>query len=173
MFSRQASLKRRHGSSLVEAIQLGLDDDFPIPKPTRRSSPSSNSGPAARLTGRSAERAFAALKLWRNSLCETGSYTSLSVASNTTLKAIVRARPTDLEELAAVEDVRKWQVRDFGEQFLAVLDEAEEGGDSESSAPDPDDGTDERPRRRRRRRRRKKQGAADEGEESAAAPPIV
>ena len=86
----------------------------------------------------------------------------MSVASNSVLKIISQCRPTTLEELAALPDVRQWQVRDFGPTLLALLDEhaplpltspAQE-------APDSDAKKTSRTRRRRRRRKRKAASAA-------------
>ena len=71
---------------------------------------------------------MAELKAWRNKLIESSNrYTPFTTASNSVLKAIASVRPSTLEELERMPDVRRWQVRDFGEQILAVLDKVDPG----------------------------------------------
>jgi hypothetical protein len=69
------------------------------------------------------------------------------VASNGVLRSIARHRPTDLDALTAVPDVRAWQVRDYGAAILEVLAAADPA--------QPDDETPAKGGRKRRRRRRK------------------
>lgn len=123
IFPRQSAMKRRHASALLEAIRDGLEDDFPIPKPTAKKAPAAPAAYPLRLTGRAAERVTLALKDWRNDLINNSTRTAFAVASNATLKAIAQHRPLTLEELAMVPDVRAWQVADLGDEILAVLDE--------------------------------------------------
>ncbi len=140
-------LRRKFGSQFVEAVKLGLQDDFPIPKPK----PKQSGGPA-RLTGAVAEKAVVALKNWRNDVVAANPGTqAVAVISNASLKSLVRSRPRDLEELALVPDVRQWQVAAYGEQLLAVLDSVVPW--TEALAPAESD--DDAPARRRRRRRRR------------------
>ncbi len=118
----KSALKRRHGKHLVTAVNQGIEDDFPIPK-VKKSPRNKPKGPRPRLTGRQAERALTELKQWRNHLVDHhDSLTPYLVASNSTLKPIASRRPHDLEELRAVPEVRAWQVQDFGDQILEVLD---------------------------------------------------
>jgi superfamily II DNA helicase RecQ len=106
-------------------------------------------GPRARLNGRAADRAFEALKVWRNQIGQDAGQTSaVSIASNNTLRNIAKARPFDLTELREVPEVRAWQVRDFGPQLLAVLDEIAPAG--ELDAQNADDAPSKSSRRRRR-----------------------
>ena len=139
----QAHLHRRHRpplpqdarpeaspcKGLVAAVEEGLADELPLEaKPSQGEAAKGK----ARLVGRAAERVFLALKDWRNALVEdASSYNTFSVASNSVLKSIARNRPFDLDELAAISDVRAWQVQDHGEAILALLDEHAPAGSTE------------------------------------------
>ncbi len=124
----KTAMKRRYGKGMLDAVLAGLEDDQPIPKRRKKSSRRSSSQPKPRLRGRAAERAMAELKAWRNKLIESSNrYTPFTTASNSVLKAIASVRPSTLEELERMPDVRRWQVRDFGEQILAVLDKVDPG----------------------------------------------
>lgn len=151
LFPRKGKMKDRFGTKLVEAVQLGLEDDFEIPAVSRRSR--STRGP--RLSGRAAEKAYGALKLWRNELVASSDrHVPATVASNAVLKAIAQRRPTTIEELAAIRDVRRWQVQDFGETILEVVAR-------DLPASGDDDASDEsKPAKRRGRRRRRQKSAS-------------
>ena len=125
VFRKQAAMKRRYGQGMVEAVQAGLDDDFPIPKTSKAKRPRGRkSSTPSRISGRAAEKALLELKAWRNRLIESDpAITPFNVASNSVLKAIASYRPTSLKELGEIEDVRRWQVRDHGEQILEILDQ--------------------------------------------------
>jgi ribonuclease D len=150
VFPGKAAMKKRYGRGLVEAVVSGLADTTPL-ETTERPKPKKKKGsPATRLKGKDAERALAALKEWRNRL--TGSdplFTPITTASNSVLKEVARARPLNLEELAAIPEVRRWQVAEYGPQLLAVLD---------ASVPwppvDAPEGEEPAPSKRRRRRKR-------------------
>ncbi len=126
LFSSKNAMKRRHGSAMVTAVLQGLEDEVDVPDSRRR--PKSKGqprpkGPKARLRGRQAERAMFDLKDWRNKKLKSNrALTPFTVASNTTLKAIASRRPYTIEELHEIPDVRRWQVRDFGEELLRVLE---------------------------------------------------
>ena len=132
LFKSKNPMKRRHGSQLLEAVKEGLKDDYDVPV-KKRAAPK---GPKPKLTGRAAERGFQALKTWRNELVAGESKLSpVTVASNTTLKAIVNQYPKDLQELEAIAEVRRWQVRDYGPTILEILRTAvpQDGGASATS----------------------------------------
>lgn len=121
LFRSKNPMKRRHGSQLLEAVREGKKDDYEIPVKKRVTV----KGPKPKLTGRAAERGFQALKSWRNELVAGEAKLSpVTVASNTTLKAIVNQYPKDLDELSAITEVRRWQVRDYGTTILEILREA-------------------------------------------------
>lgn len=122
MLRSKRAMLRRHGKGLYEALEDGLDDDRPLPKPTKPSR-APRKGPRTRLRGRAADRVFAALKDWRQEvLDDRRDLTPFNVASNSVLKAIAGVRPTDLDEMRAIPDVREWQVVDWGDEILDVLD---------------------------------------------------
>ena len=123
LFSSKSAMKRRHGSALVKAVVEGTEDTFKIPRAKQNKKKAK--GPRPRLTGRSAERALQHLKAWRNKLVASKGLTPFTVASNGTLKSIASQRPRTLEELSAVSEVRAWQVQDFGDQILKILNQAD------------------------------------------------
>jgi ribonuclease D len=121
MFQRQRAMRRRYGKAMVVAVNEGLKDDFKIPNPTRTTKSITYE---RRLRGRAADRVFQALKQWRNSKIESAEqYTSYTVASNAVLKCIAEVRPFDKEELENVPNLRNWQLVEFGQEILDVLDE--------------------------------------------------
>ena len=123
LFRSKNPMKRRHGTQLIDAVVKGLEDDFQIPKKQKRTP--TPKGPKPRLTGRAAERGFLALKQWRNNLIASNAQLSpVTVASNATLKAIVHQYPSTLEELENIPEVRRWQVREYGDTFIKILQEA-------------------------------------------------
>lgn len=122
IFRGKSALKRRHGRELIACVRQGLEDDFPIPR-LRKAPKPKRKGPRPRLTGRHAERALTELKNWRSRRIEdTEGLTPFLVASNSTLKAIAGVRPLDKEELRQIPDVRQWQVDEFGDEILEVLE---------------------------------------------------
>ena len=125
LFARTSALRRRHGRALLEEVADGLDDTEPLPKTSRKSVEKER--PATRLRtrlkGRQAERVLADLKRWRAEVLERDpSLNPYSVASNSTLKWIAAMRPRSLQELGEVPEVRRWQVREFGDELLERLD---------------------------------------------------
>lgn len=121
MFQRQRAMRRRYGKAMVVAVNEGLQDDFQIPQPSRTTKTVSYS---RRLRGRAADRVFQALKQWRNDKIDSADqYTSYTVASNATLKCIAEVRPFDKEELKGVPNLRDWQLVEFGEEILGLLDQ--------------------------------------------------
>ena len=94
-------------------VQVGIDEQA-----------HQDAGLGQRLRGRAADRVFQALKQWRNSKIESAEqYTSYTVASNAVLKCIAEVRPFDKEELENVPNLRNWQLVEFGQEILDVLDE--------------------------------------------------
>lgn len=124
LFPRKRAMLRRHGAGLAKAVRAALDDDEPLPKVKKARTPP-RKGPKTKLRGRAADRAFAALKDWRRDLLDArDDLTPFNVASNGILKVVAGVRPVDLDELSAIPEVRAWQVEDWGEELLDVLDEA-------------------------------------------------
>jgi len=61
------------------------------------------------------------LKVARNALAARLDLAPGVLCPNGTLEAIARALPASVEELAAIPDVRRWQVAEFGPALLAAL----------------------------------------------------
>jgi len=132
----RTGMKRRHADKLIDCVKKGLQDDFPIPRrDERKKKPAPPKGPPPRLRGRAGDRAMSALKQWRNDLVRTHArLTPVSVISNSTLNQIARARPLTKEQMVAVDDVRRWQVKDFGDAILEVHDEVAPWSDRDEEA---------------------------------------
>lgn len=122
--SARSALRRRHGKALLQVVEEGLADEGALPDPERRKRRARpKSRLRTRLRGRQADRVMADLKQWRMEvLARDPSLNPYTVMSNATLKWIAAMRPRDLDELAEVPEVRRWQVRDYGEELLARLD---------------------------------------------------
>jgi ribonuclease D len=131
VIDRRSALRRRHGRALLAEVAHGLEDTTALPDPRKRGrgapkkerTSRPRTGPRTRLHGRQAERVLAELKVWRNRvLARDPSMSPTTVASNATLKWIAQMRPTNLTELEAVPEVRRWQVIDFGVELIELLD---------------------------------------------------
>ncbi len=120
----KSAMRRRHGRSFLKLVKEGLEDRTPLPGPKereRKEKPKTEL--RTRLRGRTADRVLAELKQWRTEvIARNPRLNSFSVASNGQLKAIAAYRPRTLEELSQVPEVRRWQVRDYGDELLARLD---------------------------------------------------
>ncbi|MBA2320238.1 MAG: ribonuclease D [Deltaproteobacteria bacterium] len=122
VISPRSGLRRRHGRAMLKIVQDGLDDRTPLATSQRVERPK---GPKPRLTGRLAEKVVVDLRTWRNARGKDASTAAFTIASNGTLKAIAANRPTSLAELAAISEVRAWQVEEFGEEILDVLQKSD------------------------------------------------
>ena len=139
MARRGSSMIRRHGSSLLKAVAEGMADERPIPDvPRPQRSRTVRSGPGI-------DRYLLPLKEWRNARVERTGVAPVAVANNTLLKEISRLVPADMDALAQVPGIRRWQVADFGEELLTVVKTVSE---QRGAAPSPRSG-----RRRRRKPR--------------------
>jgi ribonuclease D len=137
---RGSSMLRRHGSSLLEAVGEGMSDERPIPAP-----PKPQRSRTVRV-GPGVDRYLLPLKDWRNARVKSIGVAPVVVVNNTLLKEVARLVPADMEALADVPGIRRWQLADFGEELLDVVQKVTDSrGGSE----------DEKPARRRRRRKPK------------------
>jgi ribonuclease D len=137
---RGSSMLRRHGSSLLEAVGEEMSDERPIPAP-----PKPQRSRTVRV-GPGVDRYLLPLKDWRNARVKSTGVAPVAVANNTLLKEVARLVPADMEALADVPGIRRWQLADFGEELLDVVQKVTDSrGGSE----------DEKPARRRRRRKPK------------------
>jgi ribonuclease D len=142
-----SSMVRRHGAAMVEAVKLGMVDETPLPTRKREA------GEKAPYGGRETERLFQKLKGWRQEMVAAKSIPMAMSASNNQLKALAGWRPTDIEGLKALPDLRNWQIERYGETWLAILS----GFEDQTEGPS---------RRNPRRRRSRRNGRKSEDEET-------
>ncbi|MDP2313460.1 MAG: HRDC domain-containing protein [Pseudomonadota bacterium] len=150
LMRRGSGLVRRHGTRLAETVLAGLADETPIPEPAARESHGGGHGGPTMLRGRDAERLLNRLKEWRNEIVGRGTNVApITIAANGLLKEITRRAPRTLEELAAVPEIRDWQLETHGAALVQLVNEVLE--DATASAA-PSDGSGKKRRRRRGRR---------------------
>lgn len=102
----------RRGRELLAAVKRGLElPEGELPRFTRAPRRAPDLAFEARL-----ER----LKAARNLLAQKYDLPPGVVCPNGTLEAIARADPRSPEEIAAVPELRRWQVREFGGELLAA-----------------------------------------------------
>jgi ribonuclease D len=102
----------RRGRDLLAAVKRGLElPEGDLPRLTRTPRRAPDLAYEARL-----ER----LKVARNLLAMKYDLPSGVVCPNGTLEAIARVDPKTPEELAAVGELRRWQLREFGGELLAA-----------------------------------------------------
>jgi ribonuclease D len=145
MARKGSSMLRRHGPALLEAVQKGVADEREIPKVTK---------PAKmrhQRVGPGIERYFNPLKDWRNAKVKRTGMPPVAVANNTLLKEVARLAPADMDALAEVPGIRRWQIAAHGEELLALVAKVNGGGGP--SGPSGD--TKPKPQRRRRRKPQK------------------
>ncbi|MGQ0551659.1 MAG: ribonuclease D [Planctomycetota bacterium] len=110
------SLSAAAARQLLDAIQRGsLITDLPLP---RRAPPDRiGSGPLS-----PEELAlFDAFRAWRQKRAQARGVDVARVATNALLTAIVRARPSSESDLAAVDGMEPWRMREYGVELLGVL----------------------------------------------------
>jgi len=112
----------RRGREILAAVKRGLElpeTDLPrIERPPRRAF-----DPAF-------EARFERLKTVRNQLAVRLDLAPGVLCPNGTLEAIARANPASMEALAALPELRRWQLREIGTELLAAV--AEPGAGDES-----------------------------------------
>jgi ribonuclease D len=106
----------RRGKEMLAAVQRGLevpDRDLPrLERPPRRQ-------PDAAYEGR-LER----LKTARNLLAVRYNLAPGVLCPNGTLEAIGRGNPQTAEEMSAIPELRRWQLREFGPELLQAVQQA-------------------------------------------------
>jgi ribonuclease D len=109
----------RRGRDLLAAVKRGLElPDSELPRPTRTPRRAPDLAYEARL-----ER----LKTARNLLAKKYDLPPGVVCPNGTLEAIALVDPKTPQELAAVAELRRWQLREFGGELLGAV-VGEQGG---------------------------------------------
>lgn len=105
-------LLQRHARTLIDVIRAAIDagDLAPPPPPVRESSPLDDS-----------ERAlFDALREWRKKRAEQRGVDAGRVIPNAMLLALIRAKATTEDELAAA-GLERWRIREYAEDILHVI----------------------------------------------------
>ncbi len=110
-----ANLAQRRGRSLLNVVRKVAETPenrlTPYPAPRARRRPPDPAELAA----------FDRVKRARNGVAERIGLDRGRVMANDALRAVVAAGPADLEALAAVDDVRAWQVELLGRELLDAL----------------------------------------------------
>jgi ribonuclease D len=140
LLKRGSPMLRRHGEGLLQAVRAGVADNSPLPdrEPKTR-------GRSSGVSSSQIERILGPLKDWRNRMVNEKGLNPVVIANNNVLKEIARLAPTSLEALGAVPGIRDWQVRDFGDEIVAVVARL---------GPERSEPSDAAGAKRRRRRRR-------------------
>lgn len=142
MARKGSSMLRRHGDALIEAVKAGVADERDIPAvPKAAKSRNPRVGPGM-------DRYLVPLKDWRNAKVKRTGVPPVAVANNTLLKEVARLAPKDMDALALVPGIRRWQIADHGEELLEIVANiGESAGDDQQSES-------KKPRRRRRRNKK-------------------
>jgi len=119
-FRQGSQLVRRHGAGIVRAVQLGKEDEEPLPKAKKKGPKTKRSN---RRDGPGVEKVFLRLKNWRNEITQTKGLNPVVVVNNALLREIAKAAPASSEELGNVEGMRDWQMASYGDAILEVLAE--------------------------------------------------
>jgi ribonuclease D len=107
---------RRRGADILKAVERGLQiPERDLPRVERRPRPQPDPAFDARL-----ER----LKPARNRLALQYDLAPGILCSNGVLEAIARANPGSLQQMAEIEELRRWQLREIGGALLAALHES-------------------------------------------------
>lgn len=146
-----SSMHRKHGAAMLEAVRAGVADTRPLPKVRKKSSANREPLPDASPEAPGVDKLFGPLKDWRNRVVKTKRLPPVVVANNTLLKDVAKVAPRTLQDLADIPGVRRWQVAEFGDEILGIIDEVCQGESSEPA---------DKPAKRRRRRRRRASGAS-------------
>ena len=108
-----ASLARRHGTALLDAVaQANALPAAELPRLERRPRPQKDPGFDARLEK---------VKEARNRVAKELELEAGVLCGRTTLEAVVRARPTNRAELERITELRRWQIDVLGDALLEAL----------------------------------------------------
>jgi ribonuclease D len=109
----------RRGREILAAVKRGLEiPDQDLPRIER---------PARRTYDPAFEARLERLKAARNKLAARLDLQPGVLCPNGTLEAIARANPGNLQELGAIEELRRWQLREIGEELLVAVKEPPAG----------------------------------------------
>ena len=112
-------LRSEHLDRLLAAIEAGkADTELALPRRVRF-------GPGERFGSGPLPPEqlllFDALRGWRSKRAESRGVEVARVATNALLSAVARARPRTPAELAAVEGMEEWRLREYGAEILDVV----------------------------------------------------
>jgi ribonuclease D len=106
----------RFGQEILAAVKRGVElPDHDLPRVERAPRRPPDPALEARL-----ER----LKAVRNRLASEYDLAPGVLCPNGTLEAVARVQPKTLDELAAIRELRRWQLREIGEELLKAVPEA-------------------------------------------------
>src|SRR5215210_2620819 len=109
----------RRGKEILAAVKRGLEiPDRDLPRFER---------PARRAYDPAFEARLERLKAARNRLAAKLDLQPGVLCPNGTLEAVARANPGTLQELGAIEELRRWQLREIGDDLLSVVKEPPAG----------------------------------------------
>ena len=110
----------RRGKDILAAVKRGLEiPDRDLPRIER---------PARRAYDAAFEARLERLKATRNKLATRLELQPGVLCPNGTLEAIARTSPGTLHELSAIEELRRWQLREIGEELLKAVTEPAAAG---------------------------------------------
>jgi ribonuclease D len=110
----------RRGREILAAVKRGLElPDRDLPRIER---------PPRKPFDQAFEARLERLKAARNRLALELNLAPGVLCPNGTLDAVARAKPGTVEALATIPELRRWQVREIGEQLLAAAEEPASGG---------------------------------------------
>jgi ribonuclease D len=112
-------LRSEHLERLLAAVEAGkAETELPLPRRARF-------GPGERFGSGPLPPEqlllFDALRGWRSKRAEARGVEVARVATNALLSAVARARPRTPAELAAVEGMEEWRLREYGTEILDVV----------------------------------------------------
>ncbi len=108
-----ALMIRRMGDDLLAAVQRGLEADETTLAPPRRGE--------RRRPDPGASRRLDSLKEWRKHKAAELQMDPGVLSPLNYLQAIARANPGTLEEMLAIPDLTRWRSREFGREWLEVM----------------------------------------------------
>ena len=151
---------RRYAREVTAAVLKGKEDDSNPPAPARNQKPRvANDLPPF---SRDHEKLMTHLRNWRNKTAEEMQLGPGMIVNNTVLKSISALQPRDSEELSRIPEMRRWQIKDWGEalveQVIAFETARKEKAESKAA---------EGPRKRKRKRRGSGRGRNGAGEQEA------
>ena len=110
----------RRGREILSAVKRGVElPDQELPRIER---------PPRRPPDPALEARLERLKAVRNQLAAQYELAPGVLCPNGTLESIAKVQPRSLEELAAVRELRRWQLREIGEELLKAIDEPAPAG---------------------------------------------